>query len=144
MKSHHRCPHIKSRISEILYLGSLSTSIRGGRDCTQFGIVLGTEGSSWEIWNTGWTEFMELGSQSIKEWEPACVMIVYGPRFFSESFFEGHVEQKYLALMNAWSPILKSGARVHWASTGPWYHCWAWAISPQRNSCRELRSMEYL
>ena len=30
----------------------------------------------------GWMEFMESGSCSIKEWELACVMIVYGPRFF--------------------------------------------------------------
>ena len=57
-------------------------------------------------------EFMESGSQSIKEWEPACVMIVYGPRFFLESFFKECIEQKYLALTNTWSLTLKLGARV--------------------------------
>ena len=91
----------------------------------------------------GWTEFMESGSWSVKEWEPACAMIVYGPRFFLESFFEGHIEQKYLALTNTWSLTLKSGARVCRASAGPWYHCWMWAIFSWRNSWRELRSMEY-
>ena len=134
---------LESRISKILYSGSLSTLIRGGGDCTQFGIMFGMEGSSWETWNMGWMEFMESGSWSIKEWEPACAMIVYGPRFFSESFFEGHVEWRYLALTNTWSPTLKSGAGVHQASTGTWYHCWVWAISSQRNSRRESRSMEY-
>ena len=114
---------LESRITEILYLGLPSTSIRGGGGCTQFGIVLDMEGLSWETWNMGWIKFMELSSWSVKEWEPACVMIIYSPRFFSESFFEGCVEQRYLALMNTWSLTLKSGTRVHQASMGPWYHC---------------------
>ena len=65
------------------------------------------------------------------------------PKIFLESFFEGHIEQKYLALMNTWSSTLKSGAGVHQVSVGSWYHCLAWAISLQRNSWRELRLMEY-
>lgn len=56
----------------------------------------------------------------MNESEPTCVMMGYEPRFFSESFLEGRVEQKYLALTKAWLPILKSGGCKCFASVGPW------------------------
>ena len=52
---------------------------------------------SWETWKTECTDFIVSGSQSVKEWVPGCAMIAKGPRFLSESFLEGHVDQKYLA-----------------------------------------------
>ena len=58
-------------------------------------------------------------------------MIVKGPRFLSASFLEGLVVWKYLALIKAWSPILKSGAGVCLASMGPWYCSCTAAISSE-------------
>ena len=37
-------------------------------------------------------------------------MMGYGPKFFSESFLEGRVDQKYLAFTYIWSLTLKFGA----------------------------------
>ena len=44
-----------------------------------------------------------------------------GPKNFSESLCEGWVVQKNLALTKACCPTVKSGARDHLASAGPWY-----------------------
>jgi hypothetical protein len=44
--------------------------------------------------------FMLSGSQRVKEWVLTWAMISRGPRFFSESFFEGQVDWKKAALMN--------------------------------------------
>ena len=52
---------------------------------------------SWETWKMGCMDFIVSGSQSVKEWVPGCAKIVKGLRFLSESFLEGHVDQKYLA-----------------------------------------------
>jgi hypothetical protein len=46
-------------------------------------------------------------------------MISKGPRFFSESFFEGQVERKYLALTKTELPISKAGAGILLESAGP-------------------------
>ena len=45
--------------------------------------------------------------------------MIYGSKFFSESFLEGLVDQKYLALSKIRSPTLKSSAEDHLASVGP-------------------------
>ena len=63
---------------------------------------------------------MESGRQIVNDSEPTCTMIRYGPRFFLESFLEGQVDQKYLALTYTWLPTLKSGTGEHLASAGPW------------------------
>ena len=42
----------------------------------------------------------------MKEWEPGALIILYGPRFFSDSFFDGQVVLKNLALTNTLSPTL--------------------------------------
>jgi hypothetical protein len=55
----------------------------------------------------------------MKKCVPGWVMMEYGPRFFSESFLEGRVDLKYLALTKTWSPTVKSGAGVRLASAGP-------------------------
>ena len=73
-------------------------------------MLFSVAGLSWDTWNTGWTESMESGRQIVNDSEPTCVMIRYGLRFFLESFLEGQVNWKYLALTYTWSPTLKSGA----------------------------------
>jgi hypothetical protein len=45
-------------------------------------------------------------------------MISKGLRFFSESFFKGWVEWKYLALTKTELPISKAGAGIYLESTG--------------------------
>ena len=62
---------------------------------------------------------MESGSWRVKEWVPAWAIMIYGSKFFSESFLEGLVDQKYLALSKIRSPTLKSSAEDHLASVGP-------------------------
>ena len=56
----------------------------------------------------------------MNESEPTCTMMGYGPRFFSDSFLDGRIEQKYLALTKTWLPTLKSGSCDHFTSAGPW------------------------
>jgi type VI protein secretion system component VasA len=58
----------------------------------------------------GQTDHMLLAKQSVYNDCPACAIISYGPKNSSESFLEGQVVQKNLALTNTQSPILKSGA----------------------------------
>ena len=48
----------------------------------------------------------------MNESEPTCAMMGYGPRFFSDSFLDGRVERKYLALTKTWLPTLKSGSVI--------------------------------
>src|ERR1700719_4099766 len=84
--------------SEILCSKSPSISTRGGGGTIRFGIVFGVTGSSMEMWKTGWTAHMASGSLSMKECEPAFLMISKGPRNFSASFQEGLVVRKYFAL----------------------------------------------
>jgi hypothetical protein len=44
------------------------------------------------------------------ESDPGRAIISNGPKCFSNSFFDGRVEQKYLAFTNTCSPTLKSRA----------------------------------
>ena len=62
------------------------------------------------------------------EFVPACAMMSKGPKNFSRSLLEGHVDLKNLALTKACWPTLKSGVDMHWRSAGPWYQSWALAI----------------
>ena len=62
------------------------------------GIIFRVAGSSWETWNMGCMDFIESGSQIVKDSDPTQAMIGYGLRFFSASFFKGLVNLKYLAL----------------------------------------------
>ena len=48
------------------------------------------------------------------EFIPACAMMSKGPKNFSESLLEGHIELKNLALTKACWPTLKSGAGMCW------------------------------
>jgi hypothetical protein len=81
-------------MQEILYSGSLLTTTGAGRGSEQSGKEFRVVGSSMEMWNTGWTEHMELGRQSVKECIPGHAMISYGLRYFSESFLDSLVVQK--------------------------------------------------
>ena len=56
----------------------------------------------------------------MNESELTCAMMGYRLRFFSDSFLDGRVKQKYLALTKTWSPTLKSGGRDHFTSAGLW------------------------
>ena len=46
----------------ILYSISLSTSMGGGGELIWSGIVLGGETLSWEMWKTGYTNYMWSGN----------------------------------------------------------------------------------
>ena len=61
-------------------------------------MVLGVASSSWEMWKMGWMARIKSSSCSVNECEPTCTIMAYGLRFFSESFLDGQVDQKYLAL----------------------------------------------
>ena len=54
------------------------------------------------------------------EWDPVRAIISKGPRNFSESFLDGQVERKNLALTKACCPTLKGGAEVRRRLAGPW------------------------
>src|SRR5258707_12962637 len=58
------------------------------------------------------------------EWVPGFPIMSYGPRFFSESFLDGHLVLKNFALMEAWSPIFSSVASVLCLSTFFRYLSW--------------------
>ncbi len=48
---------------------------------------------------------------------PGFPITLYGPRFFSESFLDGHLVQKNFALTYAWSLIFSLGASALCLST---------------------------
>jgi hypothetical protein len=75
-------------------------------------MVFGVAGSNRDTWKTDWTEHIESGSQMVMECDPGRAIISNGPKFFSDSFLDGRVEQKYVAFMNTCSPTLKSGAGI--------------------------------
>ena len=74
------------------------TLIGGGGGWTWLGMILGVAGSSCKTWNTECTACIKLGRRIVNESEPTCMMMGYGPKFFSESFLDGRIERKYLAL----------------------------------------------
>ena len=71
--------------------------------------LFGVVGSSMETWNTGWTAFMVSGRRRVNDCRLGWAIISYGPRYFSESFFDGHVVRKYCDLTNTGCPTWKSG-----------------------------------
>jgi len=71
--------------------------------------VLGVAGSSIETWNTGWMALMVSRRWSVKGCGLGWAIISYGPRYFSESFFDGRVVWKYCDLTNTDCPTWKSG-----------------------------------
>ena len=83
-------------------------------------MVFRVAGSSWEMWNTGWTARSCSGSQRVNESCPTCAIISNGPNFFSDSFVDGLVVQRYVALTKMKLTILKSGAADQQESMGPW------------------------
>ena len=82
----------------ILYSILPSILTGGGGGWVQLGIVFGTNGSNWETWKTGWIACKCSGSQRVKECMPGHVIMSKGPKYFSESFFEGLVVQMCSAL----------------------------------------------
>jgi len=74
----------------------------GGRGVwTQSGMVFGMEGSSMDTWKTGWTARILSGKQRVQDRGPAWAMMVNGPIYFSDIFFEGLVIWKNFALTKA-------------------------------------------
>jgi len=66
---------------------------------------------------------------------------LYGPRYFSESFFDGHVIWKYCDLTNTDCPAWKSGGCCRRESAEGLYCLWALAISVLSVLCSSSRSI---
>jgi len=64
-------------------------------------MAFGMEGSRMDTWKTGWTARILSGKQRVQDKYPAWAMMVNGPRYFSDSFFEGLVVRKNFALTKA-------------------------------------------
>src|ERR1700726_4995028 len=94
LQRRRRLSIFESRISEILNSSSPSISTGGGGGWTRFGMVFGVATLSWETWKTGCTARMVCGRRRVKDWGPTLEMISKGPRYFSESFFDGRVDRK--------------------------------------------------
>jgi len=143
-KSWHCLLHrssLESRISDISYSGSPLTSTGGRGGWIWLGMVFGVAVFNWDMWKTGWMECIESGSRTVMEYDPGWAIISNGPKFFSDSFLDRWVEQKYLAFMNTYFPTLKSRAGIRCTSAGPWYLFCTRDISSQRNRCSLLRSI---
>jgi hypothetical protein len=74
-------------------------------------------GSSMETWKTGCTACIVVGRRSVQDRGPTWLMMSKGPRYFSESFFEGRVVQKNFAFTKALSPTLNSKGEIQFLST---------------------------
>src|SRR5258708_20587189 len=73
-------------------------------------------GSSWEMWNMGWTPQNCCGRWTVMECMPGVPIILNSPRFFSASFLEGWVVQKNFTFTYTQLPILKAGDGIFWQS----------------------------
>jgi len=73
----------------------------GGGVWTRYRMVFRMEGSSIDTWKMGWTARILSGKWRVQDKGPAWAMMLNGPRYFSDSFFEGLVVQKNFALMKA-------------------------------------------
>ena len=102
---------------------------------------LGVAGSSIETWNTGWTALIVSGRRSVNDCGLSWAIISYGLRYFSESFFDGRVVQKYCNLTNTDCPAWKSGGCCQWESVEGLYCLWALAISSLSVLCSSSRSI---
>jgi hypothetical protein len=58
----------------------------------------------------------ECPSASVQDRGPTWLMMSKGPRYFSESFFEGRVVQKNFAFTKALSPTLNSEGGIRFLS----------------------------
>src|SRR5258708_25856521 len=77
-------------------LPSISTG--GGGGWVHCGNGSSSASSNWDMWKMGWMEQKCWGRQRVNECELGMAITLYGPRLFSESFFDGLVVQKYFAL----------------------------------------------
>ena len=83
------------------------------------GISFRIAGSSCDMQKMGWIVQRCSGSRKVNECVLGQVMMSKGPRYFSESFLDGHVVRMYSALTNTCWPTWKSGAGKHQWSAGP-------------------------
>jgi len=80
------------------------------------------------------------GRQRLNDCVLGRAIISYGPRYFSESFFDGRVVWKYCDLTNTDCPTWKSGACCQRESVEGLYCLWALAISSLSVLCSSSRS----
>ena len=85
-----------------------------------FGILFRVAGLSMETWKTGCTPRIDSGSRRVNEWVPGLAMISKGPAYLSESFLDGQVVWKNLALTKTCCPTENGGDRDHRASADLW------------------------
>ena len=86
----------------------------------QFGILFRVAGSSMETWKTGCTPHIDSGSRRVNEGVPGLAMISKGPAYLLESFLDGQVVQKNLALTKTCCLTENGGDGDHWASADLW------------------------
>jgi len=67
----------------------------GGGVWTRSGMVFGMEGSSIDTWKTGWTACILAGKRRVQDKGPAWAMMLNGPRYFSNSFFEAGCSEEF-------------------------------------------------
>ena len=132
---------LESTILEISYSGSPSMIIGAGGGSERCWKELGVAGSSMETWNTGWTALMVSGRRSVNDCGLGWAIILYGLRYFSESFFNGRVIWKYCDLTNTTCPAWKSSSCCRQESAEGLYCLWALAISSLSVLCSSSRSI---
>ena len=86
----------------------------------QSGISFRVVGSSMETWKTGCTPHIDSERRMVNEWVPGLAMISKGPAYLLESFLDGWVVQKNLALTKTCCPTENRGGGDHWASADLW------------------------
>ena len=101
--------------------------------------VLGMASLSIEMWNMEWTALMVSERQSMKDCRLGWAIISYGPRYFSESFFDRCVVWKYCDLTNTDSLIWKSSGCCQQESAESWYCFWALVIFSLSMLCSSSR-----
>ena len=132
---------LESTILEISYSGSPSMITGAGGGLERCWKVLGVAGSSIETWNTGWTALMVSGRWSVNDCRLGQAIILYSPRYFSESFFDGRVIRKYCDLTNTACPTWKSGGCCRRELVEGLYCLWVLAISSLSVLCSLSRSV---
>jgi len=132
---------LESTILEISYSGSPSMIIGAGGGLERYWKVLGMAGSSIETWNMGWTALMVSRRRRVNDYGLGWAIISYGPRYFSESFFNRCVVWKYCDLTNTDCLTWKSGGCCQWELVEGWYCIYALAISSLRVLCSSSRSI---
>ena len=85
----------------------------------QLQISFGIASSSCDTGKMGWIVQKCSGSCKVNEWVPRQAMMLKEPRYFLESFLDGHVVQMYSALTNTCWPTWKSSAGKCQQSAGP-------------------------